>query len=139
MRLVVAAWQKANVELEDPVVPDRLIELLSAFQGSVSEDVYQLYQCTGGMVDGEMDENYWSLWTPERIVQEGLTPEGYIVFADYLIDSHLHVLRCETTEKSSVHAWFGSGHYVRIADDLDSFFSLYRSNPLGAMFGQRKS
>ncbi len=89
------------------------------------------------MVGDEMDEKGLSLWSLERTVKENanhLSP--YLLFADFLIDSHFYGLKYESPQESSVYAYyFADMEPQRVANSLDEFFYFHINDPskLGLM------
>ena len=83
------------------------------------------------MEDGESDNRAWSLWPLTRILSENLRYDRpYILFADFLINSHLYCFRCESDETSSVCIEYGDGEEpARVAGSVDEFFDIYLRSP----------
>jgi hypothetical protein len=83
------------------------------------------------MPDGEMDGLCFSLWPLERVAAESQKYQGAgVLFADFLIDSHVYLFRHEGAGVSSVHVEYGDGEGPqRVAGSIREFFELYLSNP----------
>ncbi len=130
---VTQLWRQQGISLLPPLADQEVDQLFAPVQDRISLDLRQLYALTGGMAEGETDDEYWSLWTPERLIAEAEPAE--LFFGDFLIDSHLHVLEWESAETSSVHVFHGHNHRVRVADSILAFFELYLCNPFAAVHG----
>ena len=128
---VMAKWRADNVCLLPPCDEGEVIEVLSSFGQLLSRDVIDLYCATGGMPDGEMDSLCFSLWPLDRVAAEnaGRRLEG-ILFADFLINSHVYLFRYQDAEASSVHVEYGTGEGPQqVAGGLGEFFELYLNRP----------
>ena len=101
--IAIEKWKREKVVLHPPHEPSIVATKLGTLGRLCSRDVFALYAATGGMEDGECDSHMWSLWSLDRVVSETLSyPRPYILFADFLIDSHLYCFKYENEEKSSV-------------------------------------
>src|SRR5687768_11019616 len=106
---VLKRWRREGVGLLPPGEEAAVITALSKTGRKISRDVVELYCVTGGMEDGDTDR-LWALWSLERIVSENATYERpYILFADYLINSHLYCFKYVGEATSSVHVDFFDG------------------------------
>lgn len=128
---VLAKWRADGIHLLPPSDEDKVIEALSGFGQRLSCDVVDLYCATGGMPDGEMDSLCFSLWPLDRVATENQEQGlGGVLFADFLIDSHVYLFRYEEAEVSSVHVEYGDGKGPqRVAGSLGEFFQLYLNRP----------
>ena len=128
---VLAKWRADSVRLLPPCDEVKVIEVLSSFGHLLSRDVVDLYCATGGMPDGETDSLCFSLWPLDRVASENPEHElGGILFADFLIDSHVYLFRYRDAEVSSVHVEYGTGEGPqRVAGSVDEFFELYLNRP----------
>ena len=128
IKRAVEQWRRDGVKLLPPHDEAAVIDRLTSLGRLVSRDVVELYCATGGM-DSDMDTNHLSLW-PLAGLTPGDTPRDYplLLFADFLINSHLYGLKYENAEESSVYA-VGEGEPERVADSLDEFFSHVLNDP----------
>jgi len=79
------------------------------------------------MPDDQSDNRYWSLWSLDRIVAENLRYQGpYLLFADFLIASHLYCFKYENPERSAVCIdYFDSQEPRVVSKSVSEFFDLY--------------
>jgi hypothetical protein len=99
----IEKWKLEKVALYSPVEKSVVAAKLSALGRAYSRDVLALYAVIGGMEDGYSDSHLWSLWSLERVVAEtSLYTRPYILFADFLCDSHLYCFKYVNKEHSSV-------------------------------------
>jgi len=128
---VLRSWQGQNVSLLPPVKEEDVIARLRETRRKYSRDVIALYCATGGMKDGETDSHAWSLWSLDRVISESQRYDRpYILFADFLIDSHLYCFRYESDERSSVCVdYFNGEEPTPVADSVCEFFELYLRSP----------
>jgi hypothetical protein len=131
LETVIENWRREGINLLPSNEEAAVIAMLNGTGRKYSRDVVALYCTTGGMADGESDSHVWSLWPLARIVLENSRYEHpYILFADFLIDSHLYCFRYENNETSSVCIEYGDGHEPkRVAGSVNEFFELYLRNP----------
>ena len=123
---VLKKWRREGVHLLPARDETAVIASLSKTGRKVSRDVIDLYCATGGMEDGYTDA-LWALWPLERIITENSTYQRpYILFADYLINSHLYCFNYATERTSSVHVdYFDGQERKRVADTVLEFFESY--------------
>lgn len=128
---VLRKWQRQNIILLPPVKEADVIARLRETGRNYSRDVIALYCATGGMKDGETDSHAWSLWSLNRVISESLGYDRpYILFADFLIDSHLYCFRYESDDRSSVCVdYFNGEEPALVADSVSEFFELYLRSP----------
>ncbi len=82
---------------------------------------------TGGMDRYATDNDMWCCWDITRIVEENHSyRKPGVLFADWCIHSHVHLVRPESPAVSSV--WvdaFSGGEPFKVADSLTEFFRRY--------------
>jgi hypothetical protein len=129
LNAVLRKWQEEGVGLLPPVDDTYAIATLDSIGRQSSRDVVNLYCATGGMKDD--DFRFWSLWSLDRVVTENLRYDRpYILFADFLINSHFYCFKYESSERSSVCIeYFNGEEPERIADSINDFFDLYLRSP----------
>lgn len=113
-----------------PAEEANVISVLSQTGRGVSRDVVELYCITGGMKDGD-SAAFWALWSMDRVVSENANYERpYLLFADYLINTHCYCFKYLDEDKSSVHVDFYNGEEPKlVADSVTEFFRLYLTDP----------
>lgn len=125
---VVARWTSENTGHTPPLGPSRVKEMLQMLTEEVPEDAIALYCQTGGVAEGDMDNNLFSLWPLEKVVEEAQsTPSKRVEFGDFLIDSHRYSLAF-TEGRSEVWINSPSGNPNddhRIFESLTEFFVRY--------------
>ncbi len=128
---VIEKWQREGIHLLPPLAEAQVTDVLDSIDRAISKDVRQIYTAVGGMAEGEMDGLMFSLWSLERVVSENEKYNtSYLLFADFLIDSHLYCLRYKNDDESSVHIDYFDGSEPRcVAQSVSEFFELYLSNP----------
>ena len=135
---VLRRWREDGIRLLPPADEVGVRAALDETGRRYSRDVVALYLATGGMPDGELDSRAWSLWTLEQVVtQNSVYGRPHLLFADFLIHSHVYCFRYEDEERSSVLMDdFGDDEPELLAGSVSEFFELYLSNPGGlGMFG----
>ena len=127
---VLRRWRRDGVSLLPPHDVVSVITALDKTERRYSSDVIALYCATGGMPDGESDTKMWSLWPLEQVVLENAKYERpHLLFADFLINSHLYCFRYENEERSSVCVDYFDGNEPEVlADSVEEFFELYLKN-----------
>jgi hypothetical protein len=123
----ILEWQQSGLTLLPPNTEAEVYAALSATGRKYSRDVVALYCTTGGMADDQSDNRCWSLWPLDRIVAENLRYQRpYLLFADFLIASHLYCFKYENPERSAVCIDYFNGQEPRVASkSVSEFFDLY--------------
>ena len=128
MKRAVEGWRRDGVKLLSPDDGAAVISRLKDLGRLISRDVVELYCATGGM-DSDMDANHLSLWPLERVASENTAREyPFLLFADFLLDSHAYGLKYENADESSVYVIAGD-EPERVADSLDEFFNHLLNDP----------
>ncbi|GEM_PF-2556475 len=129
MNKAIELWRGDNVTLLSPHIEQDVLDALQKTRRPVSSDVIEFYTLFGGM-EG-MDRYCLSLWSVEKVVNENVYyPKPYLLFADFLIDSHLYCFKYENENTSSICIEWGTGEKPQqIADSVSSFFELYITEP----------
>jgi len=123
----IRGWQQSGLTLLPPNSEASVHAALNAAGRNYSRDIVDLYCMTGGMSDDQLDSRCWSLWSLDRIVSEHLRYQRpYLLFADFLIGSHLYCFIYETPERSAVCIDYFNGQEPRVvANSVSEFFDLY--------------
>ena len=131
MKAVLQRWEREGIKLLPAHEESEVVAALRRLGRPFSQNIVRLYCATGGMADGEMDNQMFSVWTLDKLVVENSKHmRPHILFGDFLIDSHSYGLKYEDAENSSVYVdYFGGEPPQRVADSLDEFFYLYLSDP----------
>ncbi|MEP6569999.1 MAG: hypothetical protein ABJC10_09515, partial [Acidobacteriota bacterium] len=124
-------WRRTGVSLLPPNGEAAVITALSRMGRKYSRDIVALYCATGGMPEAETDSRDWSLWPLDKVVSENSEYDRpHILFADFLINSHLYCLKYETDERSSVRLDYFNGDEPReVAASVNEFFEIYLRTP----------
>jgi hypothetical protein len=127
METTIEKWRREGINLLPPNEKSAVISMLSGIGRKYSRDVVALYCAVGGMVDGESDSHVWSLWSLDRVISEtSRYDRPDILFADFLIDSHLYCFKYENDERSSVCVdYFNGEEPEQVASSVNEFFELY--------------
>ncbi len=128
---IIENWRRVDVNLLPPNEEADVITVLSKIGRKYSRDVVALYCATGGMTDGETDSRFWSLWPLDRVVSENSSYDRpYILFADFLINSHCYCFKYENDERSLVCIeYFNGEEPEQIAGSVNEFFEIYLKSP----------
>jgi hypothetical protein len=133
----IRKWERDGVALLEPQSEIAVNAALSQTQRLYSRDVVALYCLTGGMADGESDAHFWTLWSlTELVAQNARYSRADILFADFLINSHLYVFRYVSPDVSAVYVdYFNGAEPEMVAGSLNEFFERYLYQPAAlAMF-----
>ena len=81
------------------------------------------------MEDGESDSHLWSLWSLDTVISEtSRYSRPYILFADFLISTHLYCFKYENEEESSVRIDYVNGEEPElVAGSVEEFFQLFNT------------
>ena len=124
-------WRGEGIKLLPPLNAQSVISMLSLTRQPISKDVVELYCTAGGMMSGESDKYCWSLWPLESVIKNNATyTKPYVLFADFLIHSHLYCFDYENENVSAVCIeWCNGKAPQRVANSLEEFFDLYLKRP----------
>jgi len=127
----IKKWKLEKVALCSPVEESVVATKLNALGRAYSRDVLALYAVTGGMEDGHSDSHLWSFWHLEKVVAEtSLYTQPYILFADFLCNSHLYCFKYVNKEHSSVCVdYFNGKEPELLAGSVEEFFEILNSDP----------
>lgn len=128
----IEQWRRAGIPLLPPDEEAAVIAALNQLGRKYSRDVVALYSATGGMKDWESDSHSWSLWPLARLLSENPHYDcPHILFADFLINSHLYCFRYENDGSASVCIEYSDGDEPRrVAGSVEEFFEIYLRSPL---------
>lgn len=100
--LVVAEWLNRGIPLMPPAPEIEVERAFADLNHPLSADVKALYAAAGGFASESAD--LWSFWPLDRLREENM-PERrpFVMFADWLICSHLYCFHYENPETSSVY------------------------------------
>lgn len=106
--LVADEWRRRGISLL-PAAPDiEVVRLFADLGYPLSADVRSFYAVTGGFADGELDA-LWGLWSLDEVrKQNDFKWPTFVMFADYLLNSHAYCFHYENPEISSIyitHDW----------------------------------
>ncbi len=126
LETAINKWKLQGVALHSPIEESVVRAKLNTLGRAYSRDVLALYSATGGMEDGYSDSHMWSLWSLQRVISETARyGRPYILFADFLIDSHLYCFKYETEMTSSVGVDYLNGEEPElVAASVEEFFEL---------------
>ena len=126
----IERWKLEEVALHPPLREAVVVAKLDALGRPYSRDVLALYVATGGMEDGYSDSHMMSLWSLERAISEtSRQSRAYILFADFLIDSHFYCFRYENEERSSVGVDYLNGEEPELlAESVEEFFEILNND-----------
>jgi hypothetical protein len=122
----IQRWNREDLRLLPPIEESVIKASLDNLGRACSRDVLALYSLTGGMEDGYSDSHMLSLWPFQKAIAETARyTRPYIMFADFLIDSHLYCFRYENQERSSVVVDYVNGEEPElVAESVEEFFKL---------------
>ena len=126
----IEKWKREEIALHSPMKESVVMAKLGALGRAYSRDVLALYAATGGMEDGYSDSHMLSLWSLERVILEtSRHNKPYILFADFLINSHFYCFKYENEERSSVGVDYLNGEEPEwLAESVDGFFEILNSD-----------
>jgi hypothetical protein len=124
-------WQREEIVLLPPLHESAIAARLEALKRPYSRDVVALYAATGGMDDGHSDAHLLSLWSLDRVVKETTSyNRPYILFADFLIDSHFYCFKYRDEDMSAVAVDYLNGEEPElVAASVEEFFETLNTDP----------
>jgi len=122
MERIVAEWRRRGVTPGPPAPAADVARTFAAAGRGASADVLALYRAADGFL--QPDVRCWWLWPLDRVREVNAGAAGpFILFADWMMQSHVYALRREGPETSSVHILLGADDPdpYRVADSLSEF------------------
>lgn len=99
----VACWRSQGVKLSPPAPEDEVVRVFASLGVPLSEDVRRLYAAADGFVDDDAHV-LWSFWPLRRVAEEnGGYSRPFVLFADWLIFSHMYCFEYNDEGTSSVY------------------------------------
>ena len=125
----IEKWKREKVVVLQPIERSIVAANFRKIGRKCSNDVLALYTTTGGMEDGESDSHLWSLWSLDKVISEtSRYSRPYILFADFLISTHLYCFKYENEEESSVRIDYVNGEEPElVAGSVEEFFQLFNT------------
>jgi hypothetical protein len=83
-------WINENIKLNPPATSESINTAEEAINFRFPDDFKELYLKLDGFADWDWTKNMFSIWPLARILEEyhNESNKSFIVFADYLINSH---------------------------------------------------
>jgi hypothetical protein len=136
---VLDYWNRTDVPLVQPQDAEALRVTIRQAGLAVAEDFIDFFLTTGGMERDATDHDMWSCWDIAKIVEENRSyPRPGVLFADWCINAHLHLVRPESPTVSSVWVdMFSGDEPFKVADSFTEFFERYlaRDSETFVLFG----
>lgn len=128
---VIEKLKTEKIQIASPFSEEYILSSFEKIDKSVSKDIIKLYTTIGGYVDENMDNNLFSLWTLKQLITENSKyRSNFTLFGDYSIFCCLYAFKYENENISSVYSDFETGKFLKIADSVEHFLSLYLTNPI---------
>jgi uncharacterized protein VirK/YbjX len=134
LQKAVNKWKNEGLRLQKP---HSATEVKTAFAKSgiaAIKEVIEMYSVFNGFADGEPDSECMTFWTVEKILAEYQKESQYVVFADFLFDSHWYAFKTDDENTASIHLYYGDNETVKISNSLNEFFELYLTEPAKLLF-----
>ena len=83
-------WVSENIKLNPPATPESINTAEETINFRFPDDFKEFYLKLDGFADWDWTKNMFSIWPLARILEEyhNESDKSFIVFADYLINSH---------------------------------------------------
>lgn len=126
----IQRWKSEELRLLPPIRESVIKASFGDLGRACSSDVLALYRLTGGMEEADSDSRMLSLWSFQKAIAETARyTRPYILFADFLIDSHRYCFRYENQERSSVVVDYVNGEEPElVAKSIEEFFRILNSD-----------
>lgn len=129
LRKVKERWKLEGLSLAEPLSEDEIIDAFANLGILLSTEVIEVYSNLNGFNENEMDSEWLTFWTMEKILRENEANSDYVYFADFLIDSHHYAFKFKDAGRSAVYVHYSEEVRAKIADSFDEFFELYLGYP----------
>lgn len=125
----IKLWEEENLRLASPNSEQQVIDCFLAIERLISKDILEFYTNFGGMIDGDMGESLFSVWTLEEVKKNNSSVSELTYFADFLIESHRYAFKYENENTSSIYCDWETSEFIKVADSVEQFFDIYLINP----------
>jgi len=138
---VAQRWRERGVVLLPPARDADVVRTFDQLGYPLSADVRRLYTTFGGFEDFGVD-GLWSFWSLSRLCKENDDrsrhrrrnkgePRAFVMFADYLISSHVYCFHYERADNSSVYISHDGESLERapVASSVGDFFEKLINKP----------
>lgn len=126
---IIDLWAKENIKLSPPATIGsiKVTEEIIGFQ--FPNDFNELYLKMDGFIDWDWTHNMFSIWPLTKILEQyhNASDKSFIVFADYLINSH-HIgfvkgkpgvfKNCGTTPEHIANTFFETLYLINSDSDI---------------------
>jgi hypothetical protein len=129
LQKVVDNWKKEGLKLEKPLLATELNAAFADSNITTAKEITELYSNFNGFADEELDSECITFWTIKKILSEYQKESQYVVFADFLIDSHWYAFKANDENTASVYLYYGDEDTTKISNSLAEFFELYLTEP----------
>jgi len=128
---LIDGWHAVSLRLLPAASEVEVRKVFRAVGAEATTDVIALFTSIGGM--GEMDKEFWRLWTLDEIRSENTEHSANgVLFSDYLIASWCFRLKATSDGTSAVLVdYFDGSDPVVVANTVGEFFRLYSTDATG--------
>ena len=87
---IINQWINENIKLNPPATPESIKAVEETINFRFPDDFKEFYLKLDGFTDWDWTKNMFSIWPLARTLEEyhNESDKNFIVFADYLINSH---------------------------------------------------
>jgi hypothetical protein len=129
LQISINNWKKEGLKLEKPLL---ITELKAAFANSgiaTANEIIEVYSGFNGFADEELDSECLTFWTIKKMLSEYQKDSQYVVFADFLLDSHWYAFKANDESTASVYLYYGDEDATKVSKSFAEFFELYVTEP----------
>jgi hypothetical protein len=129
LQKVIDKWKKEELKLEKPL---SITELNAACANSgilPAKEIIEVYSNFNGFAEDDLDSECMTFWTIKKMLSEYQKESQYVVFADFLIDSHWYAFKANDEKTASIYLYYGDEDAAKVSNSFAEFFELYLTEP----------
>ncbi len=134
LQQAVNKWKNEGLRLQKPLSAIEVKAALAKSGISAAKEVIEMYAIFNGFAEDGLDSECMTFWTVEKVSAEYQKESQYVVFADFLFDSHWYAFKTDDENMASVYLYYGDNETVKISNSLAEFFELYLTEPSKLLF-----
>jgi len=131
IKQIVEVWTAEKIDLRAGADISTVQAIFQSVDRALSADVLALYMTSSGMKTmGDEDSRSFSFWPLEDAAKSTMVlPNSYFAFGDGILSSHRYSFHFENPLQSSVYGDYSDGKFIKLADNVEHFFTLLIENP----------
>lgn len=125
LQKAINKWQNEDLKLEKPLSRAEVNAAFAKIDILPAKEIIELYSVFNGFNEGDLDAECMTFWTIKKMMAEYQKESQYVVFADFLLDSHWYAFKSNDENTASVYLYYGDEETTKISNTFAEFFEFY--------------